>query len=202
MAPTSPIYRKLFSYTKVLSVALNYRDQLTELHCQRVLGLAETMGKICCSSKHDLELLMMAAAFHDIGKIGTPDRILLKTSPLSDSEWLQMQQHADIGEKIMLSLGLKNAILVGKVIRHHHEHYDGSGYPDGLLGEDIPLPSRIITIVDSYDAMAEKRAYHQARSHEEIMEILHQETGKKHDPCLMSDFCRCIESSPLRKIYA
>jgi response regulator RpfG family c-di-GMP phosphodiesterase len=109
-----------------------------------------------------------------------------------------MKQHSEIGEKIMASTELEGSRQAATAIRHHHEHYDGHGYPDRLSGKDIPICSRIISIADSYDAMAVTRSYHLARSHRDIMDILGKEDGKKHDPELMRIFCKVIETSKFK----
>jgi response regulator RpfG family c-di-GMP phosphodiesterase len=192
------IFNALLKYTKALSVALGYRDLLTRLHSERVQGLSADIGKFCGLSHEELNALNIAASFHDIGKIGTPDHILLKPSKFDEVEWEIMKQHSEIGEKIMLSTGIEGSQQAARLIRHHHEHYNGRGYPDKLSGEDIPICSRIISIADSYDAMAVTRSYHRARTHPEIMVILHEETGVKHDPELMRIFCEIIESSKFR----
>ncbi|ADE11127.1 HD-GYP domain-containing protein [Sideroxydans lithotrophicus] len=188
----------LSTYTKVLSVALGYRDMLTQLHSERVQDISLAIGKARGLSKVQLKALQVAASFHDIGKIGIPDRILLKPAQFDDAEWKVMQSHSEIGERIMAATELEGSQLAADVIRHHHEHFDGTGYPDGLAGEDIPICARIISIADSYDAMAVTRSYHRSRAHPDIMGILQQENGKKHDPELMDIFCGLIESSEFK----
>ena len=192
------VFNSLLRYTKALSVALGYRDLLTRLHSERVQGLSVNIGEYCGLSHKEINALTIAASFHDIGKIGIPDYILLKPSQLDEAEWEVMKRHSEIGEKILLSTALEGSQQAALVIRHHHEHYIGTGYPDKLSGKNIPICSRIITIADSYDAMATTRSYHHERTHLEIMAILHEETGKKHDPELMPVFCEIIESSKFR----
>jgi HD-GYP domain-containing protein (c-di-GMP phosphodiesterase class II) len=192
------IYSVLYKYTKALSLALGYRDLLTRLHSERVLGISEEIGVRCDLPKKDFGILKIAASFHDIGKIGIPDSILLKPAPFEAAEWEIMKQHPIIGEKIMAATELKGSQQAALIIRKHHERYSGKGYPDGLSGEDIPACSRIIAIADAYDAMAVTRSYHHARKHREIMEILHDETGKKFDPGLMRIFSEIIESSKFK----
>lgn len=192
------IFNSLYKYTKALSVALGYRDLLTRLHSERVHGLSKKIGEHCGLSNNEINILDIASSFHDIGKIGIPDHILLKSSQLDESEWKIMKQHSEIGAEIMVSTELEGSQQAALLIRHHHEHYDGTGYPDKLSGENIPICSRIISIADSYDAMAVTRSYHHARTHPEIMAILHKETGNKHDPKLMRVFCEVIESSEFR----
>ena len=191
-------YAVLYKFTKALSVALGYRDLLTRLHSERVHGLCEAIGVACGLSGKELGILKIASSFHDIGKIGIPDHILLKPTAFDDAEWAVMKQHAEIGERIMAETQLDGAQQVAQVIRHHHEHYDGQGYPDGLAGAQIPVCARIISIADSYDAMAQTRVYHRSKTHVQIMPILHQETGTKHDPELMRIFCSLIETSEFK----
>lgn len=198
MEPEEQIFSALYTYTKALSVALGYRDLLTRLHSERVRGLSEAIGIGCNLSKREMGILKVAASFHDIGKIGIPDQILLKPSPLDEVELEKMKQHSEIGEKIMASTELEGSQQASLVIRHHHEHYNGLGYPDRLSGKEIPVHSRIITIADSYDAMAVTRSYHQSKTHPEIMAVLEKETGEKHDPELMGIFCGIIESSKFK----
>ncbi|HCI54217.1 MAG TPA: phosphohydrolase [Gallionella sp.] len=198
MQPEDWIFNSLLKYTKGLSAALGYRDLSTQLHSERVQGLSAEIGNYCNLPSNEINALNIAASFHDIGKIGIPDHILLKPAQLDDAEWEQMKQHAEIGEKIILSTELEGSQQAARLIRHHHEHYNGRGYPDQLSGENIPICSRIIAIADSYDAMAVTRSYHHARTHLEIMAILHRETGEKHDPELMHVFCKIIESSKLK----
>lgn len=193
-----PIYNALYKYTKALSVALGYRDLLTRLHSERVLGLSQEIGGRCGLAEKELGILKIAASFHDIGKIGIPDHILLKPASFEEAEWEIMKQHPKIGQTIIVATELEGSQQAALIIRQHHEHYDGSGYPDGLSGENIPLCSRIIAIADAYDAMAVTRSYHHARKHRQIMEILRDETGKKFDPRLMLIFSEIIESSEFK----
>lgn len=198
MEPDDQIFNSLLKYTKSLSVALGYRDFSTKLHSERVQGLSSEIGAYCGLSRNELNNLNVAASFHDIGKIGIPDHVLLKPSKLDENEWSVMKMHSEIGEKIIRSTEVEGLQKAALLIRHHHEHYDGLGYPDRLSGEDIPIGSRVISIADSYDAMAVTRSYHRARTHLEIMAILHQETGSKHDPELMKVFCEVIEVSEFK----
>ena len=195
MKANNTIYETLCEYTKALTVALGYRDTMTQLHSERVGFLSEELGIKCGLSEEDIVILKIAATFHDIGKIGIPDPILLKPGEFDEKEWAVMKNHPQIGADIMQSIELEGAKLAARVIRCHHENYDGSGYPDGLSGEEISVLSRIISIADAYDAMAMTRTYHQAKSHDQIMGIIHQETGKKFDPELIAIFNELIETS-------
>jgi HD-GYP domain-containing protein (c-di-GMP phosphodiesterase class II) len=198
MEMEDPVFRSFLRYTRALPVALGYRDVLTRLHSERVQGLSEQLGKFCGISQAELNVLKIAALFHDIGKIGIPDHILFKPSPLDEAEWEIMKQHSEIGEEIISATELEGSQQVALLVRHHHEHYDGLGYPDKLAGDNIPILSRIISIADSYDAMAVTRTYRRARSHLEIMNKLQEEASSKHDPELMRGFSEMIESSKFR----
>ena len=194
MEQTDPTFVALYKYTKAVAVALGHRDRLTRLHSDRVLGLAGDLAAALGMRKEDLAVLKIAALLHDIGKIGIPDNILLKPGKFDEDEWGIMKEHSAIGENIMSMIEIEHSPHASKIIRHHHEYFNGLGYPDKLSGEDIPICSRIISIADSYDAMAVTRSYHNAKTHSEIMSILKSETGLKHDPKLMQIFSSIIES--------
>jgi HD-GYP domain-containing protein (c-di-GMP phosphodiesterase class II) len=187
----------LTKYTSALSVALGYRDLQTRLHSERVARLSVELGMMCALSSQELAVLRLAAAVHDIGKIGIPDHILSKTSRLGEDDWDTIHQHPSIGADILLAAEFDGAPAVAAIVRHHHENHDGSGYPDRLSNSAIPLGARIVSIVDAYDAMAEPRPYHRQRHHRQIMDILDAETGTKRDPDLMPLFIRLIENSDL-----
>lgn len=186
------------SVARSLTVALGERDTHTRVHCERVVQLAEELGRHIELSAAEIELLTLGAQFHDIGKIGIPDNILRKPAPFENDEWECMKQHPLIGERIILAIGAERSAELGRIVRHHHENFDGSGYPDQLKNTDIPLLSRIISLTDNYDAMAASRPYHKARRHRAVMDILASETGTKHDPDLLHAFCTVIEKSEMR----
>lgn len=181
-----------------LTVALGERDHHTRTHSERVVQLSAELGCHLNLSARELELLTLGAQFHDLGKIGIPDQVLRKPSSFEENEWECMKQHTVIGERIILAIGDEKSPEVARIVRHHHENFDGSGYPDGLRGTDIPLFARIISLTDSYDAMAVTRPYHKARQHQAVMDILSQEAGSKHDPDLLHAFCAVIEKSEMR----
>lgn len=191
---TSPLQ----GIARTLSIALGHRDEHTSLHSNRVVRLSAELGRHIGLSETELELLALAAQFHDLGKIGIPDKILLKPAAFEQDEWACMKQHAIIGERIILAIEGEMTPIVAKAVRHHHEHFNGSGYPDKLLGTEIPLYSRIISVTDSYDAMVASRPYHRARLHQEVMDILTSESGSKHDPDLFHAFTAVIEQSEMR----
>ena len=184
--------------THALAVALGERDRHTRLHSERVVDLSLELGRHCDFTGRELDILALGAEFHDIGKIGIPDRVLQKPAAFDAEEWVAMKEHPLIGERILAAIDMDEAREAARVVRHHHEHFDGSGYPDGLAGSRIPVYSRIISLADSYDAIAFTRPYHHARRHHEIMDILHREGGGKHDPDLLHAFCSVIERSSRR----
>ena len=194
----SSTFEILRRYTKALTVALAYRDPLTQLHSERVLHLSAELGEKCGLSDHDMGILKISASFHDIGKIGIPDPVLLKPGSFNEDEWGVMKEHPSIGADIMLATDLEGSAQAAEIIRCHHEHFDGSGYPVGYSGENIPILARIICIADAYDAMAMTRSYHKARAHQEIMDIIHSESGKKFDPSLVAIFDELIKHSQYR----
>jgi putative nucleotidyltransferase with HDIG domain len=153
-----------------LSATVDARDAYTAGHSRRVQQLALAIGRELNLSNAELELLGHAALFHDIGKLGIPDAILLKPSSLTDDEWTIMASHAAEGASIINRLGfLSDAV---PAIRHHHERFDGGGYPDGLAGDDIPLGARIIHVADAFDSMLTTRVYRPARpAHEALSEL-------------------------------
>lgn len=195
MEHDDPVYNSLFRYTKALSAALGYRDASTQLHSERVLGLATLIGVHFGLSLPEMGILKISASFHDIGKIGIPDRILQKPGRFDETEWEIMRRHSEMGEKILLATEMVGAPAASLAMRHHHENFNGQGYPDRIAGEQISIVSRIICIADGYDAMSERRAYHRPKTHPEIMAILHHETGQKYDPALMQIFNALIEGS-------
>ncbi len=181
-----------------LTTALGARDEYTRRHSDRVVQISVDLGRQIDLSEDELGMLALGAQFHDIGKIGIPDNVLRKPAAFEQIEWECMKQHAEIGERIILAINDEISPTLARTVRHHHEHFDGSGYPDGLRGTEIPLYSRIISLCDSYDAMTATRPYHRPREHRTVMDILAGEGGRKHDPDLLHAFCAVIEKSPMR----
>jgi len=171
-----------------LFIALGERCAETREHCGRVGRLAWMLGSACGLPANELGLLAAAARFHDIGKIGIPDAVLHKPGRLDAEERELMMTHSERGERIFAAVRCGDAGVVATAIRHHHEWFDGAGYPDGLHGEQIPLLSRIVSLADSYDAMASTRPYQRPRTHGDIMRIMREERGRKSDPRLFDLF--------------
>jgi HD-GYP domain-containing protein (c-di-GMP phosphodiesterase class II) len=181
-----------------LITALCERDAYTRGHCDRVCTLAVELGRAAGLSATDLETLRIASQLHDIGKIGVRDSVLLKPGKLTNDEWAEMKTHSTHGERIIKETFLSNRAEVATIVRHHHEAFDGSGYPDGLANKDIPPNCRMLLIVDCYDAMTTGRPYQKARSHDEAMGILALESGAKIDPELFAAFSKVIATSSAR----
>ena len=195
---TLTLYATVQGSVEALTMALHVRDDYTRFHCDRVVVLAKELAEACGVRDKALDTLHLCALFHDIGKIGIPDCVLLKPGRLDPDEWTLMKTHSTLGESLFRSAALDCVDEVAPVIRHHHEAFDGSGYPDGLSGERIPLLSRILLIADAYDAMARTRPYHQARPHGEIMAVMGSESGHKLDPGIFRTFSALIGSSVAR----
>jgi len=163
-----------------LSATVDARDTYTAGHSRRVQQLALAIGAELGFSQAELDLLGHAALFHDIGKLAVPDNILLKPSSLSQDEWTVMQKHAAEGAQIIDRLGfLTDAV---PAIRHHHERFDGAGYPDNLIGEEIPLGARIIHVADAFDSMLSTRVYRPARAPRDALRELRDHAGKQFCP--------------------
>jgi diguanylate cyclase (GGDEF)-like protein/putative nucleotidyltransferase with HDIG domain len=163
-----------------LSATVDARDAYTAGHSRRVQQLALAIGRELGLSQIELDLLGHAALFHDIGKLAIPDSILLKPATLTEGEWALMQRHADEGARIIDRLGFLGDAV--PAIRHHHERFDGKGYPDGLRGEEIPLGARIIHVADALDSMLTTRIYRAARPREESHAELRAAAGTQFCP--------------------
>ena len=173
-----------------LSATVDARDAYTAGHSRRVQQLALAIGRELGLSQAELDLLGHAALFHDIGKLAIPDSILLKPASLTDEEWSLMQRHADEGARIIDRLGFLNDAV--PAIRHHHERYDGTGYPDRLKGEEIPLGARIIHVADALDSMLTTRIYRAARPAPEALDELRRAAGTQFCPRVVTALERIL----------
>lgn len=171
------------------------KDKTTGDHCSRLSHMSVVFGEALGLGYSQLEAMRRGGVLHDIGKLGIPDSILLKPAGLSDDEWLIMRQHTNIGAHLCASLASMREVV--PIIRHHHERWDGSGYPDALRGESIPLLARIFQIVDIYDALASPRPYKRAFTQQEIVGLMREETARGwRDPQLMEAFIAIVEQRP------
>ncbi len=165
---------------------LEAKDTYTEGHSWKVAVLSANLGRTLGLPADDIDNLSLAGLLHDIGKIGVRDAILNKPSKLTDAEYKHIQQHPVIGETILAPLSPLRELL--PTVRHHHEWFNGNGYPDHLSGEAIPFSARILTIADCYDAITSDRAYRPARSRAEALSIIAGAAGTQFDPALADAF--------------
>lgn len=173
---------------QALSTAMEEKDPYTQGHAQRVSELAILLGEEIKLNSRELEQLRYAAILHDVGKIGIPEAILNKPDKLNEEEYKVIKEHPTKGVKILENIDfLKYAT---SIMQYHHEYFDGSGYPEGKMGEDIPLSSRIITIVDAYDAMTTDRPYRKALSVEFALKEIQNKAGEQFDPRLVQAFVK------------
>lgn len=170
-----------------LAQAVERRDPGMGRHCERLAAYSTVLGRKLGLRGADLRSLYQGGFLHDIGKISVPDAVLFKPGPLSDAEWEIMQRHTLEGEAICR--GMKSLTGVLPIIRSHHERWDGSGYPDGLHGEQIPLLARVLQVADIYDALLSRRPYKASMPHDEAVRILTEEACRGlRDPSVVQTF--------------
>ncbi len=177
-----------------LAHAIEAKDNYTINHCEKITGRAVALAQAMALPQQEIENIRLGSILHDVGKIGIPDAILNKPGRLTGEEYEIIKQHAVIGARIVQSVGALHD--VAPIVRHHQERYDGSGYPDGLSGEDIPLGARIIAVVDAYGAMTEDRVYRKALGHHRAIEELKRCAGTQFDPMIVEAFIRLLEDRP------
>jgi putative two-component system response regulator len=174
--------------------AIESRDPNTGNHCERLVTLGEAFAEFLNLSRNQIRNLMWGGYLHDIGKVGIPDTVLLKHGKLTPEEWDTMKKHVLMGEKICQPLRSMRGVI--PIIRHHHERWDGSGYPDGLKEDEIPYLAQVFQIIDIYDALTSERPYKIALSKEEALRVMAEETAKGwRNPKLMLQFTEFILSN-------
>ncbi|WP_425915044.1 response regulator [Pseudomonas sp. GWSMS-1] len=171
-----------------LGMAAEYKDNETGLHVIRMSHFSKVLALAAGFSEAAAEELLNAAPMHDVGKIGIPDAVLRKPGKLDEQEWAVMRQHVEIGAQIIGEHASGLLRTAQRIALSHHEKWDGSGYPNGLSGEDIPLEGRIVAIADVFDALTSVRPYKAAWSVEDAVELLNKERGRHFDPHLVELF--------------
>ena len=173
------VHKDLVNALGAMVTILEAKDKYTSSHSQRVTQLALNIAETICLDKKEKDILRLAGLLHDIGKIGVPDTILNKKEELTSDEFNVIKSHPVVGENILQPLEF--LAPEKSIIRHHHERLDGSGYPDGIQGEDIPLCTRIIAVADSYDAMTSNRPYRKAKTTMDTLKELESLSDEKYD---------------------
>ena len=175
----------------VLARAVEAKTPDIQGHLERIASYADLLGRAVGLSGRSLREMRFGMLLHDVGKIGVPDIILSKAGALTPEEYDLVKRHPAVGFDICQPLA--DTPMVLDAIRHHHERWDGKGYPDGLSGEAIPMVARITTVVDAYDAMTSDRPYQQARTRDKALAELRAQAGRQFDPALVDAFCRVME---------
>jgi putative two-component system response regulator len=176
---------------KVIANAIEGRDRYTRGHVDRVTTYAKWLAQELRWPPDHLRILEFGARLHDIGKVTVPDQILNKPGPLNDEEWTIMRRHPMVGARILRDISHLQPAM--PYILYHHERWDGSGYPEGLSGREIPIEARLLAIADVYDAVTTNRPYHPPQRYHEVIELLKSESGKHFDPDLVPIFITVIE---------
>ncbi|HOZ54987.1 MAG TPA: HD-GYP domain-containing protein [Clostridia bacterium] len=178
---------------ETLRTTVEAKDPYTRGHSDRVSAYSVLLGRHLGLAEEDFKTLQIAGLFHDIGKIGITDNILLKNEKLTEEEYSEIKHHPEIGVTILSKSKIFTNIL--PIVQHHHEKYDGSGYPGRLIGNSIPFLARIVCIADSFDAMATRRPYRYSISIELIKHELEKNKGSQFDPSLCDTFIKILENN-------
>lgn len=182
----------LLKAIRALARAIDAKDPYTAGHSDRVARIAVAIAKKMKFPEAELYQLRLAAEMHDVGKIGVPDDILKKAGSLTNEEWELMRKHCEIGSRIIGEI--EELARTASIIRHHHERYDGKGYPDGLQEDAIPLHARIIAVADTYEAMTSNRSYRERFSKEKAKSILHEVSGTQLDAKIVGLFLELLDN--------
>ncbi len=194
------MYTNLINTLQSLVAAIEARDSYTQQHSQRVTSIAALIAEEMGCTQDEIDTIKFAGMLHDIGKISISDAILLKKDRLTPEEIEIIQQHPLIGEKILQPLGLLPAERA--IVRHHHERWDGTGYPDSLKGNEIPFLARIIAVADSYDAMTSNRPYRTARENGKALDEIRRCSGTQFDKAVVDAFHAIYGSQSFQQILS
>ena len=193
------LYRKVneayMNSIKALAAAIEEKDNYTRSHSENVTRYAVAIAEEMGLSIKQIEKVREAAQLHDLGKIGIHDYILNKPGKLTEEEWVEVKMHSLKGARILEPLSFLNGVI--EIIKQHHERYDGKGYPNGQMGNEIHLGARIMAVADAYDAMTSERPYRKAMSREEAVEELKRENGKQFAPNVVEAFLRLFEGNKI-----
>ena len=189
----SDLERAYMQTIEILRHVVESRDKETKGHSERVAMLAKELAEEIGLSSDDVETIHVAGLFHDVGKIGIPDSILLKNGPLTEEEFQTIQGHPAEGERIIMSYAPFKKLL--NIVRGHHERYNGTGYPDGKSGEDICLGARVIAVADSFDAMMSNRTYRKGLGLDTALNELEKGRGTQFDPNIVDAFMKLVEKN-------
>lgn len=177
---------------EILAEVIEQRDVFMLGHSRRVAHLAALLSERLCLAAEQRALVRIASFMHDIGKVGVSNDVIQSDDVLDSTQRKHLEEHPSIGERLVRPLGFSGGVAA--TIRHHHERWDGRGYPDGLAGEEIPLGARIIAVADSYDAMTCTRPYQPASTEEDALLELEKEAGRQFDPQLVEHFAEIIRA--------
>ncbi len=184
-----------FDVLQGLLITVDNKDRYTFKHSQEVTKYALALARAVGLSQEKMRALEIAGRFHDVGKIGIPTNILRKPGPLGREEWEIVRLHPRLGYLILQQIPQMETTL--EAVLHHHELYDGTGYPDGLKGAEIPLLARILAVADAFSAMTTDRPYRKALKVEEILDELRRNAGKQFDPDLTQKFIELVEEGEI-----
>jgi len=184
--------RSHFEFLELLAETIETKDRFMRGHARRVAFYTGLVGERLGLAPAERESLRISAFLHDLGKVGVPTDLLLRPGALEPSERRIVEQHPVIGARLLAPLGMPSGTALA--LRHHHEWWDGSGYPDGIAGERIPLTARIIGVADAFDAMTCNRPYRRALPREVVVSELRRYSGSQFDPDIAKEFLACLES--------
>jgi len=197
----SELENLFFGSIRTLVAAIDAKDRYTHGHSERVTTFALKMAKGMDLAEEEREQIQLAGLLHDVGKIGVPEAVLNKPGDLTEDEWAAVKRHPVDGAEIIANIHAKNIDRISAAVRHHHERWDGSGYPDGLKEEQAPLASRVLAVADSFDAMTSDRPYRKGFSADQAAEVVAECAGTQFDPTIAGVFLRIHERGEMLLPY-